>query len=346
MSPVAQVRTSVRAGVIASEILQQHLLKNALMHFGFQVVLATDPERFADTGNDDVDLWLVDLNDDEGQASLSCLDALFDGEAPVLFGVGKAPERNSDSYPRWEKRLYSKIRDLVNDLALETNDEQSLQQLIDAATPSSSPVSLPAVFHDIPSGEAAEHIWVLGASLGGPDAVKAFLDALPAGLPAAFVYAQHIDAGFQQTLIQTLGRHSALNMVPYEEGRCLRNGEVMVAPVEHEFGFADGRTVSRNNEWPGPYGPSIDQVILNVARAFGDRARYIIFSGMGNDGAEAISTLAHNDVVIWAQNPESCANSSMPESAVATGRVSYSGTPQQLAAQLVNYLQTQWVVVK
>jgi chemotaxis response regulator CheB len=68
------------------------------------------------------------------------------------------------------------------------------------------------MFQNIEIVLPAEHIWVLGASLGGSNAVKEFLDALPKGLPVGFVYAQYIDARYQKTLIQTLGRHSGITM--------------------------------------------------------------------------------------------------------------------------------------
>jgi chemosensory pili system protein ChpB (putative protein-glutamate methylesterase) len=118
----------------------------------------------------------------------------------------------------------------------------------------------------------------------------------------------------------------------------------MLAPVEHEFSFDyEGRVVSKNTIWPGPYGPSVDQVMLNVAQYYGPRACYILFSGMGNDGAEAVVKISQQAATIWAQNSESCANSSMPDSAVATGFISYTGSPRQLAWKLVNYLQAQWM---
>jgi chemosensory pili system protein ChpB (putative protein-glutamate methylesterase) len=125
----------------------------------------------------------------------------------------------------------------------------------------------------------------------------------------------------------------------------VKTGEVMMAPVEHEFTFDyEGRTISKKTPWPGPYGPSVDQVMINVAQHFGERARYILFSGMGNDGAEAVVRISQKPATIWVQNSDSCANSSMPDSAVATGHVSYIGSPRQLASQLVNYLQTQWMM--
>lgn len=337
-------KAAARIGIIADDILQQHLLKTALMHFGFNVVVTSDPNKMADPTSIsmNVDAWVVDLVDEEGD-HLAWLDNLLIGKVPVLFGMGEAPQRSSESYPRWEKRLFSKMKELLAGHSLTIADEDSIIELNTTTPVENTPLPLPSLFRNVEIGLPAEHVWVLGASLGGPDAVKEFLDALPAGLPVGFIYAQHIDARFQQALIQTLGRHSSITMVAYQEGKRVNTGEVMLAPVEHEFSFdVEGRMVSKASPWPGPYGPSVDQVILNVAQHFKQRARYMLFSGMGNDGAEAVVKISQNPAVVWAQNSESCANSSMPDSAVATGSVSYVGTPRQLASQLVNYLQTQW----
>lgn len=339
-------QAAAKVGIIADDLLQQHLLKSALMHFGFNVVLTTDPDRMNDNPElvAEIDAWVVDIVDEEGE-QLEWLDELFVSDVPVLFGMGEAPQRSCETYPRWEKRLFSKMKELLADHSLVIADENSINELESEKLDAKDPLPLPRMFQGLELGKPAEHIWVLGASLGGPDAVKEFLDALPQGLPVGFIYAQHIDARFQDALVQTLGRHAGITMVAYEEGRQINTGEVMLAPVEREFMFDfEGRTMSKSTPWPGPYGPSVDQVMLNVAEHFTSRARYILFSGMGNDGAEAAVKISQKPTTIWAQDSKSCANSSMPDSAVATGHVSYIGTPRQLASQLVNYLQTQWNV--
>lgn len=338
-----QATTAANVGIISDNLLQQHLLKTALIHFGLKVILATEPSRMNDNPKltAEVDVWVVDITDEESDQLW--LDDLVDGDAPVLFGMGEAPNRNDESYSRWEKRLLAKMKELLLDHSLAIENEDPIIE-VESLALENEPLPLPGLFKNTELGLPAEHIWVLGASLGGPDAVKEFLDRLPVGLPVGFIYVQHIDERFQQALIQTLGRHAGITMVPYEEGCHIKTGEVMLAPVEHEFSFDyEGRTVSKSAAWPPPYEPSVDQVMLNVAQHFGKRARYILFSGMGNDGAEAVMKISQQPAVIWAQTSDSCANSSMPDSAVATGKITYIGSPRQLASQLVNYLQTQWM---
>jgi len=335
--------TLPKVGILADDRLQQHLLKSALVHFGFDVVVNADPSRMDLLNLDELtlDAWLIDLRDEDGE-HLHWLDRLLDADTPVLMGVARAPNKNCPTFPKWEKRLYSKLREMVQATPVVAEDVSVLQKL--TALSEVRKISLPTVFKEKDfSRDVATQVWVLGASLGGPGAVKMFLDALPAGLPVAFVYAQHIDPRFEETLASTIGRHAEYRLRGFEEGSALHCGEVLVAPIENEFTFEHGLMCCRGEQWPGPYGPSIDQVILNVNACYGDRAGYIVFSGMGNDGAEAIVSLPAEQQKIWAQKPESCANSSMPESAIETDRVRFVGDPQQLALQLVNHVKNTWV---
>ncbi len=331
-----------RVGILADDRLQQHLLKTALVHFGFDVVLSTDPERLPELDRElDLDAWVVDIRHEDDE-NLHWLDNLLDGDIPVLIGLEQAPQKNCPTFPKWEKKLYSKLLELTQVTPLLAANAQALEQLPGQQNPR-IPLPTSLVGKDF-SQQVASCVWVLGASLGGPEAVKAFLDALPAGLPVAFVYAQHIDPRFEESLCKTIGRHAAYSLKNFREGEPLRCGEVLVAPIQHEFLFdAQGLPKSLGTDWPGPYGPSIDQVILNISRSYGHKAGYILFSGMGNDGAEALTTLADPDVPVWVQTPATCGNSSMPESAIATRRVNYIGDPYQLALQLVNRVKHSWI---
>jgi len=186
----------------------------------------------------------------------------------------------------------------------------------------------------------AEEVWILGASLGGPAAVKTFLDSLPAGLPIGFVYAQHIDNNFTEVLTRVLGRHAHYQLKKAEPGYRIRNGDVVLMPVEREWTLStDGALEERDTPWPGPYGPSIDQVLLNIGDHYGGRCNTIFFSGMGNDGAIAAPLLKAYGSRIWVQESTSCGNSSMPDSVAATGCSGFCGTPEQLARELVKTIE-------
>lgn len=318
-------------GVVAEDTLQLHRLRGAIADFGCDVLTLT-PQSFELKSQDEyhVSAWLLDLREED-----ALLDAFLESDTPVLLGFEAAPSRQSEEYPRWEKRLYGKLKSMLG------TDLMPVKADLDAISltlqPQAEPIPLPV---SLSQGAAAglQNIWVLGSSLGGPEAVKEFLDALPDGLPAAFIYGQHIDHQFVPVLAQVLGRHAHFKLQVAEEGVELQNGQVLIVPADQEVNFKHGRVLCTGRPWPGPYGPSVDQLMLNVVGNF-PQAGVILFSGMGNDGAEAAQTLAEKGTQIWAQSSESCASAAMPDSARETGAVSFSGTPQALAKHLVDYIE-------
>lgn len=330
-----------KVGILTEELVQQFLLRDALTHFGFEVVFNSSPSSLQKLPSIQPDAWVVSFSDEDEQ-NHEWFDEILSSDKPVLFGLERAPDKSCPSYPKWEKKLYSKLRSFIPVTPIVSVDASALTALPKVPVNNQPP---PAIFQGKDfSKTVAEQVWVLGASLGGPTAIKNFLDSLPAGLPAAFIYAQHIDPRFENSLPFAVGRHCHYTIKNFSEDEPLYYGEVLVAPIEQEFYFNEnGLPRSKQTNWPGPYGPSIDQVIINIDKNYGTQAGYILFSGMGNDGAEAITGLKTQGIPIWAQTPETCANSSMPDSVIATGRVSFTGSPQQLALQLVNHINNFWV---
>ena len=322
-----------RIGVIADTTLQRHVVCKAVETAGYAIAHSLPPDKAEDAilRSDTVDAWLVDIEDEDQWADF--IVRLFDiASAPVLLGEGHAPSVSSLQYARWEQKILAKLQDMVG-VPLPEAGLPVLGVTEAAVIP---PPKNPAPAQ--PAGEPASNIWLLGASLGGPNAVKEFLDALPSGLPLAFVIAQHIDAGFEDTLCKVWGKNSAFSFVKPEPGNRLSHGQIVIAPIEQVMCVNGGAELVLFEEpWQGPYSPCIDQAMSLLADNLGQQTGAILFSGMGNDGSVAACKLKNMNIPVWAQSADTCANSSMPDSARATGCVSYSGSPAQLAQHLVDY---------
>ena len=316
--------TVLRMGIVADTSLQQHSLRKVIEEFGYKVVLSRLSTQLVNELNGDIkssanvlavydtiDAWVVDVDLDGPQGEL--LDSwLADIAIPVILGDGSAPNPGAPEYSAWVRRLKDKIGALKGSINLEQHRVKK-----------------------------AQHIWVLGASTGGPKAVNEFLTALPPNLAAGFVYVQHIDAEFNETLAQVIVRGSGYSARTARHGDVIGAGSVaVIASGEFIEILENGTLAVRDREWPGPYQPSIDQVVANVSQTFAKRCGVIIFSGMGEDGAAGARLIKKQGGVVWTQSAETCACSSMPDSAVATGCVSYSGTPKALAKHLVQYTKT------
>ena len=190
------------------------------------------------------------------------------------------------------------------------------------------------------AANCADQIWILGASHGGPQAVKEFLSALPSGLPVGFVLAQHIGSGVVSALVEQLDRVSSLNVDKPRSGRVLKNGELLVSPVDKRVSFDQhGHVILKPIVKKTTFNPSIDLVFQEAAKIFGARAGGIIFSGMGNDGMQGVQALHEAGGTIWAQDADSCVISSMADCARKTGAVQHSASPTALARRLINHIR-------
>lgn len=328
-----------QVGIVSDIVLQRHRLQAAAAKFGLDVCFSGDPERLQGYPEfPEARLWLVTLEDEADHPAL--FDYLLEHtEVPVLFGLDQAPVSGSADYFRWERRLLGKLEQQLGELA-QLDSIASIKELEGQAPESQASPELPQWLTPAVPGSVAEDVWVLCASLGGPAAVKAFLDSLPPGLPVGFIYAQHIDGNFAEVLTRVLGRHAHYKLQHAEENYRVKNGDVVLMPVEHEWKFdSTGVLTEQNTPWPGPYGPSIDQVLLNTADHYGAHCHVILFSGMGNDGVIAAPLLKAYGSRVWVQESASCGNSSMPDSVAATGSASFCGTPEQLAEELVNTIE-------
>lgn len=185
------------------------------------------------------------------------------------------------------------------------------------------------------------NVWVLGASLGGPQAVRQFLAAIAPELPVAFILAQHIGANHINLLAEQLNRVTPFNVVPGRNGHKLRHHEVILTPADKQISLTDDGFIALKPSPPAAvYSPSIDLVMTEVAKQFGSKAGTIIFSGMGDDGARGCEAIAEHGGIVWAQDIASCVVSSMPDQARKTGKVSFSANPQELAKRLYELYQS------
>jgi two-component system chemotaxis response regulator CheB/chemosensory pili system protein ChpB (putative protein-glutamate methylesterase) len=185
------------------------------------------------------------------------------------------------------------------------------------------------------TGAGISRVVVLGASIGGPEAVRDFLGALPAGFPALFVLAQHMGEEFLELMSAQLRKSVALTVRNPSHGERAAHGEVLIVPTTHRL-QVDGEGVVTLAHLPEkmPYSPSIDQVMRDAADAFGDKVLAIIFSGMAHDAIEGSKHLKSKGGHIWAQDPDTCVISSMVDGAREAGVVEFLGSPKQLADKL------------
>ncbi|MGB8635019.1 MAG: chemotaxis protein CheB [Rhodanobacteraceae bacterium] len=185
-----------------------------------------------------------------------------------------------------------------------------------------------------------KRVVVLGASIGGPDAVRTFLSHLPQQLPASIVLVQHLGSEFVDLMVSQLSKSSALPVrIPGRAERAI-HGEVLVVPSGCQLSISpQGQIKVRELDGEAANNPSINLTMSMAAEAFGANATAIIFSGMASDAVAGALEIAAHGGQVWVQDPESCVVSNMVDDVIEAGAARFTGTPEALAKKLVALLQ-------
>ena len=264
-----------------------------------------------------VDAWVVDLvephniaADEKHQSIMLLLDQLLEqAQTPVIVNDGVEFHQDSIEHLDWVRRMLQRLERLSGDINLQ-------------------------------SVSSANEVWVLGASTGGPAAVKEFLQNLAPDLNIALVYVQHIDTGQAETLIRMMTNAGHYPACIARQGTVLINNTLTLITADRSINIHEnGTLVINKSPWSGFYSPSINQVAANIARVYRKHSGIIVFTGMGDDGAASCRLVKQQGGKVWIQTPEQCTIASMPEAALKTKSVSFSGTPIELAVALTRLKQ-------
>lgn len=133
---------------------------------------------------------------------------------------------------------------------------------------------------------------LIGASTGGPTALKTILESLPSNLPAAIVIVQHVDQAFTPGLVHWLGKYSRLPVALAAAGDSPEPGKVLIAHTNDHLAFTpDGRLVYTPEPAGECYRPSVDVLFQSVLRSNFEPGLAALLTGMGRDGARGLAAL-------------------------------------------------------
>ncbi len=163
-------------------------------------------------------------------------------------------------------------------------------------------------------------VLVIGASTGGPRALRQVLSGLPGDLPAAIMVVQHMPPGFTRSLAVNLDRCTALQVREAAAGDKLEHGVVLVAPGGyHMIPDRDGTIHLDQGPTVNGVRPSVDVTLLGTAAVYGSRAIAVVLTGMGHDGAEGARSLKRVGGSVLAEHESSCVVYGMPRSVIMAG---------------------------
>ncbi|ANB16827.1 chemotaxis protein CheB [Dokdonella koreensis] len=182
---------------------------------------------------------------------------------------------------------------------------------------------------------AIRRVVALCASIGGPEAIREVIGAIPRDYPALFVLVQHMGEEFIDLLAQQLARATELTIRVPGHGERVAHGDLLIVPPHRDLRIkADGTVLVQPQTVPTSHHPSIDQMLAVLAADFGADALAVVFSGMSGDGVAGCRALAEAGGEIWVQDPATCVVSEMVDSVNDAGLAGFQGSPTALAEHL------------
>lgn len=188
---------------------------------------------------------------------------------------------------------------------------------------------------------STEKIVAIGASTGGTEAIREVLTRLPADFPAV-VITQHMPPGFTKSFAARLDSLCRISVKEAQDGERILPGHAYVAPGGKHLAVRKSGAnyvVEISDEDPvNRHKPSVDVLFRSVAKNVGANALGVMLTGMGKDGAVAMTEMKSSGAHNIAQDEASCVVFGMPREAIAAGAVHDVLPVQDIAGHLIERL--------
>ncbi|MBF0606767.1 MAG: chemotaxis response regulator protein-glutamate methylesterase [Magnetococcales bacterium] len=172
--------------------------------------------------------------------------------------------------------------------------------------------------------QTTEKIIIVGASTGGTEALRVFLEEFPVDCPG-IVIVQHMPEHFTAAFAKRLDGICRISIKEAADNDSVVRGRALIAPgnkhtllkrsgARYFVEVKDGPLVSRHR-------PSVDVLFRSAARYAGKNAVGVIMTGMGDDGARGMLEMKESGSYNVAQDEASCVVFGMPNEAIKRNAV-------------------------
>ncbi|MCG8333396.1 MAG: chemotaxis response regulator protein-glutamate methylesterase [Proteobacteria bacterium] len=191
--------------------------------------------------------------------------------------------------------------------------------------------------------QTTEKVVVVGASTGGTEALKVFLERLPLDAPGT-VIVQHMPENFTTAFAKRLDSICKVTVKEAEDNDTVVSGRVLIAPgnkhtllkrsgARYYVQVKDGPLVSRHR-------PSVDVLFRSASRYAGKNVIGVIMTGMGDDGAKGMMEMKDQGAKTIAQNEATCVVFGMPNEAIKLGGVDHVLPLESIPDEVISLSKT------
>jgi two-component system chemotaxis response regulator CheB len=201
----------------------------------------------------------------------------------------------------------------------------------------SKPAAVPGKAH------GGLHIVLIGVSTGGPRTLEDILPNLPADFPCAVMVAQHMPPNFTDAFAKRMDRLCQMRVREVSQPLPLEPGQIYIGKGGTDLAVVErlGRLVAAPRpETPGhPWHPSVDVMVDSAMKHLPvHQLTGVMLTGMGNDGAAAMSKLKHQGGRTIAESEATAVVFGMPQELIDKNGATVVLPCTEIARQLKGWL--------
>jgi two-component system chemotaxis response regulator CheB len=278
-------------------------------------------------------------------SSLTDAGALATFEAMELGAVDYIPKPSGTVshdlkliFPQILSKVRAAARIRVGASAMTTHSRDLLQQARGiAAKP------LPEAELDLPAGTGRCDLVLIGSSTGGPKALEEVLFRLGPDFPVPILIAQHMPRRFTRVFAERLSNQGSLPVIEVTGSTELLPGAAYLAQGDADVQVSMRRSRLVASSVPANldlvWNPSVNRMVdsaLSVLPA--TRLVSVLLTGMGDDGAAAMTRLRQGGGRTIAQSEASSAIFGMPRALIEAGGAERVVDIDRIAATLLRFV--------
>ncbi|MDR1310340.1 MAG: chemotaxis response regulator protein-glutamate methylesterase [Burkholderiaceae bacterium] len=188
---------------------------------------------------------------------------------------------------------------------------------------------------------SSEKLIIVGASTGGTEAIKSFLEPLPPDAPGILIV-QHMPEGFTRSFAKRLDNLCRISVEEARGGERVLPGHAFLAPGHSHLLLkrSGANYVTELSQAPpvSRHRPSVDVLFHSAARSAGANAVGVILTGMGSDGAAGMKDMRDAGAYNFGQDEATCVVYGMPKEAFLAGAVHEQAPLHELPRRVMDYL--------
>ena len=194
-------------------------------------------------------------------------------------------------------------------------------------------------------GSGIGKIVVIGQSTGGPNTITDIICKFPADLGVPVIIVQHMPGTFTPSFAQRLSGNCNIPFCEVKTGQLIEPGQGYLAPGDFHLALGSrlGDKGFLAHISPNPrealYVPSVDVTMESVLSRYGSRTIAVLLTGMGDDGARAMTAIRAAGGHTIAESEETAIVFGMPKAAIERGGAEFILPAYAIGAKIVSLVR-------